>query len=385
MHFPEFAPALTALEGSDAFPGVTEAVLEPVAPRVVAQHAGIDAPDDTPWFMGAREIGRVAHQAGVVRLAFHPDGSKLASAAAERIVRISDTSTGLPIAELTHGWFTFVRAVAFSATGLLATGSDDHEVRLWDLGPGDAGKLPHKNVNAVTFSPDGSLLATAGMDKTARIWDVAAGVEIASLQHDASVHAVSFSPTGDRLATGANKMARVWQVRSGIEIAKAGWEAVMDWACNVVAFSPDGKRVASGGQNSTVRVWDAGTGVIELELTHPGLMAYVMSLAFSGDGRYLVTGGDKNDARIWDTRTGEQLALLQHRGPVNAVAFSRDGRHVATGSGDKTACVWEAPSGRQLAQISHNGAVRAVAFSPTGALLATGSDDKSVRLVTFRT
>ncbi|MGW5489637.1 WD40 repeat domain-containing serine/threonine protein kinase [Streptosporangium sandarakinum] len=147
-----------------------------------------------------------------------------------------------------------------------------------------------------------------------------------------------------------------------------------------VAFSPDGRTLATGSGDNTVRLWEAATGRTTATLT--GHTEPVSSVAFSPDGRTLATGSGDNTVRLWEAATGRTTATLTgHTEPVSSVAFSPDGRTLATGSGDNTVRLWEAATGRTTATLTgHTEPVSSVAFSPDGKLLATSSDDKTVRL-----
>ena len=131
---------------------------------------------------------------------------------------------------------------------------------------------------------------------------------------------------------------------------------------------------------TTARLWDPATG--EQLRTLTGHTGDVYGVAFSPDGRLLATAGDDETARIWDPATGEQLRTLTgHTSPVTGVAFSPDGRLLATASNDKTARIWDPATGEQLRTLTgHTGPVNGVAFSPDGRLLATASNDKTARI-----
>ena len=198
--------------------------------------------------------------------------------------------------------------------------------------------------------------------------------------HADSVFAVAFSPDGKLVATGSgDQTARLWDVASGLFIRTLAGHTR---AVNAVAFSPDGTLLAtSGGIDKTARLWDVATGQVIRTLI--GHTQAVNGVAFSPDGALLATSGSiEQTIRLWAVGTGRAVRTLAgHDGRVAAVAFSPDGTLVATGSGDQTARLWDAATGRVIGTLAgHAGRVLAVAFSPDGALVATGGGDQTARL-----
>jgi WD40 repeat protein len=196
--------------------------------------------------------------------------------------------------------------------------------------------------------------------------------------HAAAVLSVAFSPDGRRLATGSSdKTAKIWDLESGKAALTLEGHAAAVWS---VAFSPDGRRLATGSDDNTAKIWDLESG--KAALTLEGHAAAVWSVAFSPDGRRLATGSDDNTAKIWDLESGKAALTLEgHAAAVWSVAFSPDGRRLATGSSDKTAKIWDLESGKAALTLEgHAAAVRSVAFSPDGRRLATGSSDKTAKI-----
>jgi serine/threonine protein kinase len=149
---------------------------------------------------------------------------------------------------------------------------------------------------------------------------------------------------------------------------------------NSIAFSLDGQRLASGGLDGTVKIWDSASGkeLFSVRGTNSG----VTSVAFSPDGRRLASGSNDNTVKIWDSTTGRELfALKGHALPVASVAFSPDGRRLASGSNDNTVKIWDSTTGRELFALKGHAAwVASVAFSPDGQRLASGSGDSTVKI-----
>jgi WD40 repeat protein len=288
-----------------------------------------------------------------------------------------------------------VTKMAFSPDGtLLASAGGDQKVWLWDT----AKRAPVKtlsghsnNVLSVAFSPDGTLLASAGADRTILLWDIATGAPRGKplSGHTGSVLGVAFSPDGKLLASaGSDQTVRLWYTATG---APARVPALFGHQNAVfgVAFSPDGKLLASAGVDATVRLWDTATGAPRGEPLK-GHAGVVYAVAFSPDGKLLASGGDDRTVRFWDTATGtpEGAPLAGHNGAVLSVAFNPKRPLLASASADRTIRLWnttttptaDAGTLHGLPLAGHSSTVFGVAFNPLGDRLASASGDQTVRL-----
>ncbi len=192
-----------------------------------------------------------------------------------------------------------------------------------------------------------------------------------------SILAVAFSPDGKLLATGdSNGEVRLWQVADAQPLLT--FQGHTSWVFSV-AWSPDGQTIASGSYDQTVRLWDVNRGQCLKTLSGGNS---VLSVAWSPDGQTLASGSYDQTVTLWDAKIGSCLKTLPgHTNWVFSVAWSPDGQTVASGSNDQTVRLWDAKQGKCLKTLEgHSNWVRSVAWSPDGQTLATGSYDQTVKL-----
>jgi WD40 repeat protein/tRNA A-37 threonylcarbamoyl transferase component Bud32 len=346
--------------------------------------------------LGGRELLRLkGHLRPAMSLAFTADGRRLISASADKTLRVWDARPH-PAPRSLRGHTDRVSCGRFSPDGrLFASGAVDHTLVLWETSewrPLQSFTDLGGTVRQLAFSPDSKLLVTAGRgNHQVRLWDIVPGGSkelphpSARLRqvlrgHAGDVLAVAFSPDGRRLATGGDDgRMTVWDAATGKEIYSLA--KIYDYVLHV-DFSPGGDLLAvSGGNSPAVKLCDAATGRVRRTLEgHSGQV--VNQLAFSPDGKRLASAGGDRDVIIWDVAAGKRVATCTgHSGFVYAVAFSPDGTSVASGATDWTVKVWEAATGRcRRTHVGHFGAASAVGFSPDGRLLVSGSYDETLKL-----
>jgi WD40 repeat protein/class 3 adenylate cyclase len=245
-------------------------------------------------------------------------------------------------------------------------------------------------VNDIEFGPTGTVIATASEDGTAIIWDAKTGDQLRSIHADdagdlGGAFNVTFSPDGTLVAVttlpGDESTIGVYDVETGDRVVAIP----LPYTVCGIAFTPDGGRLLGGDCFADVpangHLWDARTG---RDVGTFGFEdGYVSNVAISPDGRRAVTvGGEAPVASVWDVATDRRVAtMVGHSGEIQNVAFSPDGKLLATGSLDGTARLWDAETGQEVLRLSGTRAsVGEVKFSPDGRWLATGGNDGVVRI-----
>ena len=345
---------------------------------------------------------RDGHRAGVRRAVFSPNGERLVSADESGVVLVWDFHRRELIKSLT-GHQGRIYAVAFAPDGgHFATAGLDQTVIVWDAVTLAQTAVLHEQrapITGVAFSPDGKYLAAASDVPDARtvLWDARrwkqvrdlplrcgdwsellfspknprwlftwgqrCDVETGQVVEDEGhgfLSGASFSPDGSQLVTVTSDGTVVFM---NLRQQQTSRHPVHRDCGRAVAFSPDGKFVATGAED--IVLWNAATQELILRWEHS---SYVWGLAWSPDGQYLVSTYGDGSILLWDVNARERAANLnQHSLPVNAVAFSPDGQRIASGSEDRSVFIWNATTGRKEAVLlGHQQRANAVAFSPSG-------------------
>jgi WD40 repeat protein len=310
------------------------------------------------------------HQKGVRSVAFSPDGSLLASASDDKIVKIWRVSDGQEIHSIA-GHKKGVKTIAFSPDGtMLASGSDDKLIKLWrtyDWAEIRTLEGRKKGINSISFSPDGEILVTGTDDNNIGWWRTTDGTVEQSIKgHSVYVEVVSvaYSPDGEFLAystkhcwntpTEYSLVIKLIRNKDGKEVWKHIYKG--SYETGPVVFSPDGSMLAGQTGKYELKMWRVRDGrelrkfkyeSISQEiisLAYGGISQEIKSLAFSPDGKILASGHDDDKIRFWDVSDGKLLKILESDGNVYSIAFSPDGRYLASGESDKEVRIWDISS-----------------------------------------
>jgi len=242
-------------------------------------------------------------------------------------------------------------------------------MQIWDI---QKGELLHTLkghegwIWGVAFSPDSKIMASGGFDRAILLWNIQTGESLGILEEFDEIQSLAFSSDGKILAAGNSVDASKKEVIGTIHIWDIQTREIMhtlkghEKTTECLAFSPDGKTLASGGWDGTMRLWDVQTGKQIRILTDKDTGGPVFSIAFSPDGRMIATGGWDGIARLWDAETGVVLKKMRQPGffssttsGIRSVAFSPDGETLAAGIMDGTAIIWKVKTGKRLRTL-HN-------------------------------
>ncbi|HJT55144.1 MAG TPA: protein kinase [Ktedonobacteraceae bacterium] len=313
--------------------------------------------------MGTTLIAYHGHADRLMGLAWSPDGKYIASASADKTVQVWEASSGKTV--ITYAEHTeWVKAVVWSPDGMhIASAGADMTVHLWDVMTGRTVLIyrGHSNlISTVAWSPDSKYIASGGYDRTIAVWDAFTGEDFGFYHGHAPqnmINAVSWSPDSRCIASGSDDgTVHIWPVehiRGIIFKQKRSFKKSIfvyskhtGWV-KAVAWSPNGKRMASGSWDNTVHLWDPTNG--HFFYIHAEHTSWINAVAWSPNSARLATASNDGAVHVFDANTGRELFTKRtfftyegHRDDVRAVAWSPDGTRIASGGNDGVVKVWDA-------------------------------------------
>ncbi|MEG3861527.1 nSTAND1 domain-containing NTPase [Microcoleus sp. herbarium12] len=340
------------------------------------------------WSKKGKLLKTFKHGDSVTSVSFSPDGKTIATGGADRTIKIWQVDNDRsPIATLS-GHTKIVTSVSFSPDGkTLASASHDNTIKIWNLETKTLLQTltGHKDwVLGVSFSPDGKTIATGSADKTVKLWNRQGKTQKFQInpktltKHSDIVYSVKFSPNSQRMVSAsADTTAKIWNAK-GEEITtlKGHNDAVVS-----ASFSRDGEKIVTGSADDTVKIWSPSGTLLN---TFRGHQDDVRAVTFSSDGTIASASKDKM-VKIWQpNKTPLNKILSGHEGWVYKVSFSADGKTIASASRDQTVRLWR-PDGSLIKILQgHNDSVTWTGFSPDNKIVASASDDKTVKIWNYQ-
>jgi eukaryotic-like serine/threonine-protein kinase len=317
-----------------------------------------------------------AHVGEIAGLAFSPNSKRLASGGEDKWVKVWDVNNGEATgAEWEHPGRDKAsfspEAIAFSADDRLLAANEWGAIKVYDVATRQLQQTLKGHpfwIKCLAFFPDGRTMVSGGDNWTVKFWDLAAGHEKTEREREGNPDKLALSPDGMRLALGrGDGTVEVWDLRSGQTRLYGHTKGV-----SALAFSPDGNRLAAGSLDRTIKLWDLRSPV-DLPPTKPSQANLVWCLAFSPDGKLLASCADGSNTRVLDATTGLEVTVLPS--PGVAAGFSPDGKTLAKGvcgSWGNGVELWDVATWQQRAVLSNKeiGWVCAFSFSPDNRMLA---------------
>jgi WD40 repeat protein len=288
-----------------------------------------------------------------------------------------------------------VVSIAFAPDGKTLASRDADAVRVWDLGDGRGGRtFPSggSDFGSLAFSPDGATLAENRPGSAIVVRDLASGrkrvfkgkdsAQVMSCDSTAHGWGLAYSPDGKTLAAGGSHggedgFLSLWETTTGEGVELAPLRRPI----TTVAFSSDGRTIASGSMDGKLVLWDASTRAEKLQIE--ANRSYLAPVCFSPDGRVVASANESRSVKLWDSSTGREVGSMRgHLKAVLSIAFSPDGKALVSGDSGGTIFVWDVPSKRMMTRLEplERGKVWCLAFSPDGKTLACGGEDRMIRL-----
>ena len=243
------------------------------------------------------------HTAPITALEFSPDGTLLASASADKTIKLWSITTGSQVRTLT-GHRDRVTALSFRHDGKLASGSADKTIKLWNVSTGSQIRTltgHDDEITALRFSPDGRLLASGSYDTTLRLWVADSLTPIVIGRHQLAIAAIAFSPDGHSIASGSwDNTLKIWTLHNALSSPEVSLSQTFTGHSDGVtslSFSPDSQILASGSADTTLKIWDVKTGLLK---TLIGTHDRIQSVHFSTDGKTLITSSDRQGVAVWN-------------------------------------------------------------------------------------
>ncbi|MEL6438181.1 MAG: NB-ARC domain-containing protein [Cyanobacteria bacterium J06621_8] len=332
------------------------------------------------------------HSNMVNSIVFHPQGGILASGSYDQSIKLWDLKTYQCVKTL-QGYSNQALAVTFSPDAqTLVSGGHDEKIRLWDIKTGKVVRTLHEHTNwvfSVAFSQNCSastlkksgkrVLASGSADKTIKIWDVSTGKVIKTLQgHEAAVRSIIFASDGQTIASGSDDgTIRIWDIDTGRNLKILREHQAEIWS---IALNPDGRILASASIDGTVKLWEVQTGKCLKTLSDH--KSWVLYVAFSSDNNTLATTSSDQTIRLWNINTGECEAVLRDEiGHSLLVAFSNDGQILASCRQDHKIRLWHTSNREYFKTLQgHQALINSIAFSPDGDTLASSSEDETIKI-----